>query len=197
MRNRLAAAAVLALCLCGSPPASAGVILKEMRWQVAPNLRSPKPTWHDAAAWLQPPGSKIERAPRVLAVLLNESAKPEEAILLRYAFSARLAQVQGGGASEGTWTIPFLLDERRVPKIRGNDSIQVTICLNRAVFRDYLLRMRRAGFWPDSLRLQVMVEPRPGESSFDNRVIEATLPVLWKQPAAQPAPAGPPEGKPK
>jgi len=183
------AAVGLLLALFLGSGSSAEVILKEVRWQVTPNIRSRKPIWHDAAVWLQPPGAKLERQPRILVTLLNKSPGPDEALLLRYALSARLARAQESGtaAAEGNWTIPFILEERRVPKIRGNDALQVAIQFNRAVFSAYLLRMRRAGFWPDTLRMQVMVEPRPGENSLQGRMMEAALPVLWKrQAAAQP-----------
>jgi len=188
MKKRIIAAAVLLCAPCLSPASSAEVILKEIRWQVTPSTLSRKPTWHDAAGWLQPPGSRLERQPRILVALLNRSAGPDEAVLLRYAVSARLVRIQddGAAAAEGTWVIPFILEERRVPKIRGNDVLLVPIYFNRAVFSAYILRMRRAGFWPDTLRLQVMVEPRPGENSFRDRTMEAVLPVLWKQPSAAP-----------
>jgi len=191
MRNTAIPAAALLITLSSAWAPSAEVVLQEMRWQVTPNVQSRKAVWHDAAGWLQPPGSKLERQPRVLVTLRNRSAGSEEALLLRYAVSARLAHVREDGAAsaEGTWAIPFILEERRVPKVRGNDVLRVPISLNRAMFGAYLMRMRRAGFWPDMLKLQVMVEPRPGENSLDDRMIEAVLPVQWKQPQAA-APGG-------
>jgi hypothetical protein len=172
----------IALAACSACSAAhAALTIKELHWQVATSAPARKDLWHDTANWLYPPGSKPGRAPRVLVTLLNGTGKPDEAILLRYSLSARLAPSQGG--AEGVWTLPFVLQERRVPKVQGNE-LQVPITLNRALFDAYFKRMLRAGFWPDSLRMQVMVEPRPGESSFEGRLAEVVLPVLWKQPAS-------------
>lgn len=174
--------ALFAAVLLFSTGAQAAVTLQELRWQVATGAAGRKPVWHEAAGgWLQPPGAKLQRPPRLVATLLNSDVKADEAVLLRYAVSARLAPAMGG--SQGVWTLPFVLEERRVPKVPAKGSLQVPIALNRALFDAYLKRMNRSGFWPDALRMQVMVEPRPGSVSFEGRVAEAEMTVLWKQPA--------------
>lgn len=179
VRRALLLSAVLVL----SVDAGAAVTLQELRWQLPTGAATAKPVWHDAAGgWLQPPAAKLLRPPRLLVTLLNGGGKAEEAVLLRYTVSARLASAQGG--TQGVWTLPFVLEERRVPKVKASAALQVPITLNRALFDAYLKRMLRSGFWPDALRMQVMVEPRPGDSSFEGRVAEAEMSVLWKQPGS-------------
>jgi hypothetical protein len=36
-----------------------------------------------------------------------------------------------------------------------------------------------AGFWPDALNIQVMVEPRLGEDII-HKIFDRTLPVAWR-----------------
>ena len=115
-------------------------------------------------------------------MVIGQPLHSEEAVLLRYAVSARLAPTAGD--SEGVWTVPFLLEEKHIPKVKAGRSREVPIPLNRTVFGAYLRRKGRTGLWPDALRIQVMVEPRSGETSLDGRVAESILKVLWKQPAA-------------
>jgi hypothetical protein len=169
----------------------AEVSIESSRWQL-PVGRPTKPVWHDVSAWLLPPNGSVAAAPRLELRLRNAAGKADEAMLLRYIVTARLVPIVGGG--EGVWAIPFILEDRRVPTIRAGETRPVPAGLNRAVLGAYLKRMARAGYWPDALRLQVMLEPRPGESTLQGRIHESVLPVLWKQQAAGTAPAGEAKG---
>ncbi len=164
--------------------AGAQVQLQNLHWQVAARSPRPggKPLYHDAQQWLRPPDARAAGQIRAMVTLVNRSTRSEEAVLLRYAVSARLAPV--AGESEGVWTVPFLLEEKHIPKVKAGGSREVPIPLNRTVFGAYLRRKGRTELWPDALRIQVMIEPRSGETSLEGRVADSTMKILWKQPAA-------------
>jgi hypothetical protein len=183
--SRWALGAAVAAFLASASTAWPDIVIQDIRWQLAPASNGRKAGFRDAAGWFAPPDSKPAARPRVLATLANRSRDAEEAVLLRFAVSARLARVEGG---EGTWGVPFILDDRRIPKVNGSAVHSVPIPINRAVLDGFLKRMRRSGFWPDALRVEVMVEPRPGDASFQDRLKESVFPVEWKQ-----APAGRPK----
>jgi hypothetical protein len=70
------------------------------------------------------------------------------------------------------------VEERHIPRVRAGASQSVAVNVNRVNLIPYLQRMYRAGYWPDSFRATVMVEPRPGES-LEGHIFEAPLPVQW------------------
>jgi hypothetical protein len=65
--------------------------------------------------------------------------------------------------AEGTWAVPFFVDEKRVPKIAANKMIEVPLETG-AALKVYLRRLSRSGWWPDRIKIQVMLEPHPGAS---------------------------------
>ena len=164
-------------CFLCAPSAFAEVVLADLGWQFAIQIKKQRRKYHDIEAWIFPPGSKRKVRVRAMATVLNKSASDERAVLLRYAFSARLKKI--GARGEGTWTIPFVVEERRIPRIRGGASLPVELYLNRVAFDAYIKRMHRAGFWPDAFRVKVMIEPRAGET-LNERILETGLPVIWK-----------------
>jgi hypothetical protein len=187
MRKWIAAAlSVVGLGLCALPGA-AEVRIEDLGWQLAVDVRNPKSAFHDVGQWLFPPNPTVKVRPRIAVKLKNASPRTETAVLLRYAFSARLKRVSGEG--QGTWVVPFLVEERHVPRVGAGEDETVFINLNRVALSGYLKRMFHAGYWPDALRANVMVEPRPGDS-LDGRVAEKTLPVQWK--AGEPKQGGNP-----
>lgn len=170
--------------LAGAAAARAQVVLGDPHWQVSAKAPRPggKPLFHDAQQWLRPPDTKPGGEVRAVVTLINRSTRPEEAVLLRYALSARLAPK--AGEAGGVWAVPFLLEEKHIPLVKAGESREVPIPINRTVFGAYLKRKGRTELWPDALRIQVMIETRPGESSMEGRVAESVLQVLWKQPSS-------------
>lgn len=158
-------------------PAAAQVTIRDVRWQLAQG-RAQLRVHTDMDRWLLPPGPAERARPLARVTLANAARRPETAVLLRYAFSARLRRIGVQGA--GTWTVPFLVEERRIPNVPGRTDHPVRLYVNRVAFNAYLKRMYRAGFWPDALKVEVMVEPRPGEN-LDGRIAERVLPVGWRR----------------
>ena len=106
----------------------------------------------------------------------NRGPSAVDGMVLRYALSARLVKA-GTEGQPGVWTVPFYLNERRVPRVRAGQVKEIP--LNDLVLDVFLKKVYRAGYWPDALRIEVMVEPRAGEG-LEQRMLEGTLPVVPK-----------------
>jgi hypothetical protein len=100
---------------------------------------------------------------RLRIVLKNRGPQEADGLLLRYCLAARLS-VLGSGA-DGVWAVPFLISEKRVPKIGPNQRLEVAFDPSGSVdmpLAHYLQRTFDSGFWPDQLKLQVMLNPHRG-----------------------------------
>ncbi len=86
--------------------------------------------------------------------------------------TGRLASV--AGTAEGTWGVPFAVDEKRVPKVGANKILDVYLTTSPAL-ELYLNRLARAGWWPDRVKLQAMIEPNHGAAAVQSA--EALLEV--------------------
>ena len=94
---------------------------------------------------------------RISVSLANKGKAAVEGAVLRCAFSMRLA---------GQWTVPFWLEERRVAKVKPFATAKASI--PHLELQNYLKRLAGTGFWPDALRVQVMLEPRAGDDISKN-----------------------------
>ena len=70
--------------------------------------------------------------------------------------------------------MPFDVDEKRVPKVAAGKVLDVSLDASSAV-ELYLRRVARAGWSPDRLKIQVMLEPHRGCKTL--QVVEDTLEV--------------------
>ncbi|MDE2237285.1 MAG: hypothetical protein KGK30_05300, partial [Elusimicrobia bacterium] len=77
----------------------------------------------------------------------------------------RLEPSSGAAPTDGSWAIPFFVDERRVPRIGASRVLEVPLQAGSAL-QIYLSRLARSGWWPDRVRIQVMLDPRPGSASI-------------------------------
>lgn len=129
------------------------------------------PRYEDIAA-LRLEGGRLAGRVRARLSLLNRGPRSVEGILLRYGVAAKIAP--GGTDAPGVWGVPFMIEERRVPKVGPNQIQEVS--LETGMLPIYLGRLSRAGYRPRELRLQVMIEPRRGETS-PVRLLESVLPL--------------------
>lgn len=184
------AGALAGVAVMLAAPARADVILKDIRWHLprvaaagAPKpskkerlLRAGRAVYAEAGSWVHPPGPRLQLKPRAVITLANRGPRPAEGVLLLYAVSARLSKVAEPGR-EGVWSVPFWTEERRVTRMKPNQTRDIPIDnMGLAVF---LRKMFQAGLWPDAVKIQVMVEPKNGEG-LEQRVLERTLPVAWQ-----------------
>lgn len=106
------------------------------------------------------------------AVIKNRGPKPAEGVLVRYVVAARIVP-DNNVAAEAQWALPFLVDERRVPKIGANSVLEIPLVVSPKL-ELYFAKLKRLGFKPNSLKLQVMLEPHV---DFGVRVVESHLGV--------------------
>jgi hypothetical protein len=163
---RLSASLLLAAALAaaGAARASADVVLEGVHWQVGRISHGRVAGWQDVRV-LEDGPPKLDNRLRARLVLKNRGARPEEGLLLRYSMTARLQPSGGASPADGTWAIPFSIDERRVPKIDAGKMVEVPLQAGTDL-TIYLRRLARSGWWPDRVRIQVMLDPRPGSSSI-------------------------------
>ena len=169
-RKAILLAALLAAA--GRSRASAELVLQGIHWQVGRVEKGRVASWHDVRIIEDgPPG--LDTRLRARLVLKNGGADPVEGILVRYSMTSRLSRIDGR-AVDGVWAIPFLVDERRVPKVGPYKTMEVPLETGPAL-ELYMRRLLRSGWWPDRVRLQVMLEPHQGGSSI--QTVEDVLEV--------------------
>ena len=168
MGRVLGLSALLAALCAGA--ARAELSLQAVGWQAAQARPGRPAAWEDTAR-VQDGPPRLETRLRASARLVNRGPEPVEGILLRYSLSARLTRADGG-ASDPEWSIPLAMDTKRVPALGPNQRADVPLALP-AGFRDQLARLARAGWWPDQVRVRVMIEPRAGDPSI--RTAEGVL----------------------
>jgi hypothetical protein len=95
-----------------------------------------------------------------------------EGLLLRYGISARIIPAESREA--GLWAVPFILEEKRVPRVGANKIQEVT--LNLTLLGPYLAKLSRAGFKALEIRLEVMVEPRL-DQKVPIQILQGILPL--------------------
>jgi hypothetical protein len=107
---------------------------------------------------------------RTIVTINNTSETDLSGIVLRYAF---YAHVKGNG--QNVWTVPFWLEKTRVAKLRpGKNAIK----LPPMDLTNYMKTIEGTSYIPDSIKLQVMVEPRKG-MELDKNVLETIVPVKF------------------
>ena len=160
-----------------SVSACAEIVIRDVNWQLALQVAKKQRSYHDIRQWLFPPTDKAKIRARAMLRLGNKGTDDETAVLLRYAFTARLRKT--GSKENGAWTVPFHVEEKRITVFKKMSDMDVPLPINRVALYAYLGRMFRAGYWPDAFKVQIMVEPRAGES-FDGRLLEKELSVIWE-----------------
>ncbi len=166
------AAAALAI-LCGQ--CFAAVEVSKIRWQVpARQSVAHGEKFADASELLFSTDSAKPPRFAVAAGLVNNGARSAEASIVRCAFSFRLIKLSDP-AKPGVWAVPFMTEERRISKIKPGMAFEIKI--RNVDIKPFLSRLRASGYWPDAVKVQLMVEPRPGD---ELTVTEAVIPVNYR-----------------
>lgn len=163
---------VLAFAALAAAGARAELLLDSLSWQRARVGTSRVVVWEDAGQVVDGP-PKLEARLRARLTLKNRGPVPAEGILLRYSMTGRVLPIDGAKA-DGVWAVPFMVDERRVPKVGPNKTQDVYLTTSPAL-ELYLAKLARAGWWADRVKLQVMIEPHPG--TVEVRSLENVLEV--------------------
>ncbi|MFI5345463.1 MAG: hypothetical protein ACHQ51_03725 [Elusimicrobiota bacterium] len=168
LKSLLLAAAFAA---AGAGAASAEIVLEGVHWQVGRVEGGRVAGWSDIKILVDGP-PKLDNRLRARLVIKNSGTQAEEGLLIRYSMTARVAPTTA--SSEGSWAIPFVVEERRVPKIGPNQVIEVPLETGAALDL-YVRRVARAGWWPDRVKLQVMLEPHAGSPAL--QIVEDMMEV--------------------
>lgn len=156
--------ALAAFMAAGAGPASADLLLTNVHWQRGRVERTRVAAWEDIGRLVDSP-PKLDNRLRVQLTLKNRGPKAVEGILLRYSMTARVSPSAGG--EEGVWGIPFMVEEKRIPKMEPNQILDVNLATSPSL-ELYLAKLSRAGWWPDRVKLQVMVEPHAGATTLQS-----------------------------
>ncbi len=163
---------VLAFAAFAVAGARAELFLDNISWQRARVANARVVAWEDATGLVDGP-PKLDARLRVRLTLKNRGPKAAEGILLRYSMTGRMLSITGA-ATEGAWGVPFAVDEKRVPKVGPNKTQDVFLTTSPAL-ELYLNKLARAGWWPDRVKLQVMIEPHRGAATV--QALESVLEV--------------------
>jgi hypothetical protein len=169
-RSKLVLAAILFV-----GPAEAAIELQGVQWQLVarePGKALKPPTAENLDALGVEPGGKLKGRLWAKLKLLNRGPALE-AMLLRYAVSAKIAPLDKN--EEATWALPFVLGDRRLPKVGANAPLEVPLDPTDDV-AIYLKNIYREGYWPSELKIEVMVQPRR-DQKVPLKLLESTLPV--------------------
>ena len=165
----LAVAAALAAATAGA--AAAEISLESVSWQVGRVAAGRVVSWQNVTV-LEDGPPKLDNRLRARLVLKN-AGPAEEGLLVRYSMTTRVVPSKDAPGG-GSWAVPFSVDERRVPRIGADKTLEVPLDASPALDL-YLRRIARAGWWPDRIKIQVMLEPRSGSKTIS--VVEAVLEV--------------------
>ncbi len=166
----------LALGLVLGSAAHAEIALENIQWQTSARQKGKARRVYHAIETLKIVGPVMAGKRAILRAeltLVNRGPNPIEGLLLRYSITARLSANNGNGKS--AWAIPFMIEQKRVPRVGANERRKVILDPT-ALIRLYFKKVNRWGMKPDRLKIEIMVEPRPGEKA-PIRIIESILPV--------------------
>ena len=159
-----------AFAAAGAGAARAEPALESVHWQKGHVEGGRVTSWQYVRTLADAP--KPADRMRALLLLKNDGPRNEEGLLLRYSLTARVLPV--GGEADGSWAVPFIVDEKRVPKVGAEKIIEVSLDAGAAI-ELYLRRLARAGWRPDRIKIQVMLEPHHGSKTL--QLVEDVLEV--------------------
>ena len=162
----------LAFGAAAATDARAELLLDSASWQRARVEKVRVVAWEDAGQLVDGP-AKLDARLRARLTLKNRGPVAAEGILLRYSMTARVVHLAGEHA-EGIWGIPFMTDEKRVPKVGANKTLDVYLTTSPSL-ELYLAKLARAGWWVDRIKLQAMIEPHKGAVAL--QALETVLEV--------------------
>jgi hypothetical protein len=178
MRNRICL--LLAILTLPSVGVRAEIELEGVQWQLVqrePGRALKPPTAENLDRLAIEPGGRLTGRIWAKLKLLNRGPALE-AILVRYAVSAKIAPLDK--RQPASWALPFVLGDRRLPKVGANAPLEIPLDPTDDVVL-YLKNVFREGYWPDELKIEVMVQPRRDQKT-PLKVLESTLPLA---PAAK------------
>jgi len=150
----------------------AQVRIDKIDWQISRVQDDKKLPFETVLELKLEPYQKYPDKLRAVVTARNFSAQPVEGLVLRCALSLRLvklpAKLNGGAADPGTtdpgfWAVPFRVEEVRISRIKPDGVYEAKLI--HSALNEQLKKLKYSGFWADALKLQVMLDPRPGDEA--------------------------------
>ena len=149
---------VLSLPLCS--PLRAQVQINKVDWQTSRAEGKITRPFETITELKLAPYQKYLNKFRAVVTAQNASAKPAGGLVLRCALSLHLIKISDA-SDGGFWAVPFRVEELRISRIKPGgvyDAKLIHFELN-----EQLSKLKNTGFWVDALKLQVMLDPKPGD----------------------------------
>jgi len=169
--------AVIAIAMTARPARATTFELEALSWQArtAPGAAAKSAPIQTLAL------AKNEKVAGRLSAKLNflNRGPAVEGVLIRYSLEGKIAPA--GHPDQAAWAVPFLVDEKRVPKVNANSHVETTLLVGDpdAQIDIYLKNIAYDGYAVQALRLRVMISPRRGQEA-PIQVLDSELPIEVK-----------------
>ncbi len=162
MRNTLTIAALCCVILACSPgSAPAQIEITGVSWELSRLEGKNRGPYVPVSRLRASPDTRFSDHLRALVTLRNSAPRAAEGLVLRYALSLRLLK-NGEPEEKAFWSVPFYVEEVRVSRVNPNSQRQAKVI--RFELQNQLSRLRGSGFLPTAMKLEVMLNPRRGDS---------------------------------
>ena len=152
----IAFAALCSFCL----PSQAQVQINKIDWQVSRVEGKKKLPFEPIIELKLEPYQQYMNKLRAVVSAQNISSKPAEGLVIRCALSLHVVRL-ADAADAGFWAVPFRTEELRVSRILPGATYEAKLI--HFVLNPQLKKLKNTGFWVDALKLQVMLDPKPGD----------------------------------
>ena len=177
-RARFAAAFLIPpfLMLLSCPALRAQVQINAIDWQISRTENKVTLPFETITELKLEPYQKYLNKFRAVVTAQNSSANPAEGLVIRCALSLHLVKLASAG-DPGFWAVPFRTEELRISRIKPGAAYQAKLI--HFTLNEQLNKLKNTGFWVDALKLQVMLDPRPGDEPA--RIMKETV-ISIKKP---------------
>ena len=169
---RLAAAFLVlpALLLASRSVLLAQVQISTISWQISRTEGKVSRPFETITELKLEPYRKYLNKFRAVVTAQNPSLKPAEGLVIRCALSLHLVKIASAD-DPGFWAVPFRTEELRISRIKPGASYEAKLI--HFTLNEQLNKLKNTGFWVDALKLQVMLDPRPGDEPA--RIMKETV----------------------
>lgn len=170
--TRLAAAFLIlpGLILASRSVLRAQVQISTVGWQISRTEGKASLPFETITELKLEPYRKYLNKIRAVVTAQNLSAKPAEGLVARCALSLHLVKLSSA-ADAGFWAVPFRTEELRISRIKPGASYEARLI--HFTLNEQLNKLKNTGFWVDALKLQVMLDPKPGDEPA--RIMKETV----------------------
>ena len=164
------------LMLATCPALKAQVQIHTIDWQISRTEGKVSLPFESITELKLEPYQKYLNKFRAVVTAQNHSANPAEGLVVRCALSLHMVRISSA-AEPGFWAVPFRVEELRISRIKPGAAYEAKLI--HFTLNEQLNKLKNTGFWVDALKLQVMLDPRPGDEP--GRIMKETV-ISIKKP---------------